>query len=32
VFDNLEIIEGGALSESQNNLDPWADARGRVAL
>jgi hypothetical protein len=26
VFDNLEIIEGGALSESQNNLDiePWS--------
>jgi hypothetical protein len=26
VFDNLQIIEGGALSESQNNLDvePWS--------
>lgn len=26
VFDNLEILEGGALSESQNNLDvePWS--------
>lgn len=26
VFDDLEIIEGGALSESQNNLDvePWS--------
>ena len=26
VFDNLEIIEGGELSESQNNLDiePWS--------
>jgi hypothetical protein len=26
VFDNLEVIEGGALSESQNNLDeePWS--------
>ncbi len=26
VFDNLEILEGGALTESQNNLDvePWS--------
>jgi hypothetical protein len=26
VFDNLELLEGGALSESQNNLDqePWS--------
>jgi hypothetical protein len=26
VFDNLEVIEGGELSESQNNLDsePWS--------
>jgi len=26
VFDNLEVVEGGSLSESQNNLDeePWS--------